>query len=69
LKNSAYANKEGIKYDDATISHMQLQLSRLSQRPYRIQHFLALEILPKWQTDFKDSKGLSLLDLQRIKNL
>lgn len=67
LQNLPYSNKQVIKYDDATISLIQSQLWKLSQRPSRIQNFLSLETLPNWQTEFKDSRGLSLLDLQTMK--
>jgi hypothetical protein len=63
-KNVAFSDKNGIKYDNTTINSIKNQTLKLSERPAKIHHFLSLKKLPDWQSEFKNSKGQSLIDIQ-----
>jgi recombinational DNA repair ATPase RecF len=63
-KNIAFSNLDGKKYDKNSIDSLKNIRIKLTDRPKRIQHFLSLPDLPNWLTEFKNSKGQSIGDLQ-----
>jgi recombinational DNA repair ATPase RecF len=65
-KNIAFSDRDGSKYDKNTIDRLKNLCIKLADRPKRIQHFLSLPDLPNWLTEFKNSKGQSVRDLQLL---
>lgn len=63
-KNVAFSDRTGIKCDDNAIYNIKNQILKLSDRPAKIHHFLSLSKLPDWQSEFKNSKGQSLIEMQ-----
>lgn len=64
-KNIDFSDRNGTRYDDNAIYNIKNQVFKISLRAEKIKHFLELDKLPDWRSEFKNSKGKSLIDIQK----